>query len=368
MKAELFYWSLGLYLIMGIFYALPAGGPQPADFFMVVILLAALSSGIMKVERPDTPFLLFVGYAFFVSSVWSAILGSMSLYLGAVYFSYNFLVYLVFQKYHMRAEQKGYSLLPFVMVALFIEVIYLVFLDSGSIRAIGTFTNPNQLSYFGLCFTSLGLLIATHEKKIVAGVLILVMGWIISLFGLSKAAMIAVAFQTVIFGILLEKRRGLFFVLGAIAAFIVYRYSEQQITTALVRIDTIGVDHDDSLAGRGYDRIVNDFQHLILGAGEGQYRRHSSVWGGEIHSSLGTILFCYGIPGSILFLAFLASVWRRNRIGFVIYILPLLLYSLTHNGLRYTPFWICLSVCAQLGFRHRKARRRARFAPMVARP
>ena len=348
MKTQLFHWSLGLYLLVGIFYVLPPGGPQPADFFMAMIILTALSSGRIKIEPPDASFLLFICYSFLVAGVWSTILLDLSLYLGALYFSYNFLVYLIFQQHQIGAEKTAHSLLPFVLGALFTEVVLLFSFDSGTVREVGTFTNPNQLSYFGLCFTSMGLMISKYEQNVIAGVITLLMGWIISLLGLSKAAMVAMAFQTIIFGILLPSRRGLFFLLTTILAGFMLIFMGQEIAAALSRIDNLGVDHDDTLAGRGYDRIVNDVEHLFFGAGEGQYRRHDSIWRGEIHSSAGTILFSYGIPGTVLFLVFFTSIWRRNRIGFFTYIAPLLLYSLTHNGLRYTPFWICLALCSSL--------------------
>ena len=351
-----FRWSLGIFLVLGIFYVFPPGGPQPADLFMAVIVMSALFGGLLRIEKIEVWLLLFVAYAFVVSSAWAVILTNPSLYLSAIFFLYNALVYLIFQKYFSRYALGDYSLLLFIMTALFLEVSYMLLFETISIRATGTFTNPNQMSYFGLCFTSLGLMVANHEKRVLAGVVILLMGWVVVLFGLSKAAMIAMAYQTIVFGLLLKKRRGLFLALVAIAAFGVYFYVEDQIISALARIEMIGEDSDDSLAGRGYDRIINDFQYVILGAGDGEYRRHDSVWRGEIHSSLATIFFCYGIPGSFLFFGFLFSVFRRNRSGFVIYIAPLLLYSVTHNGLRFTPFWICLAACSQLGFQPRQWR------------
>jgi len=356
-KLSLLDWTLGIYLILGIFYVFPPGGPQPADFLMIIIILITLSNRYFKIKNSDKPFFIFVGYTILVSAAWSMMLLDMRLYLGGLYFLYNLLVYLIFKRHQEHSLLRDNHLLFFVTVAIFLEASYLLFIETGHIRAIGTFTNPNQLSYFSLCFTSLGLMLANSKKRIFTGILILAMGWIIVLLGLSKAAMIAMFFQTVIFGVLLEKKRGMFFLFAAIASIIFYNYYGPQIDIALKRIDSIGHDSDDSIAGRGYDRIINDFEYALLGAGEGQYKRHDSMWGGEIHSSLGTILFSYGIPGILLFMIFLSNVFRQNRLGFVIYILPLILYSLTHNGLRYTPFWVCLAVCSRLGKKHWPERR-----------
>lgn len=351
-KVGLLNWTLGTYLVFGIFYVFPSGGPQPADLLMAVVLSITTFDGLIRVRKPDVPIMLFLAYTIMISAVWAVILQNMTIYLSSIFFLYNIAVYLLFKKYFSSAIQYNYSILPFIVMALLIQAVYVVFFETVRIRAIGTFTNPNQMSYFALCFCSLGLMISNFQKKIFIGISILFLSWIVVLFGLSKAAMVAMAFQTIIFGLLLKKRKILFILLFMLASSTLYIYFESQITSGLTRIDGIGEDNDDSLAGRGYDRIINEFEYVMFGAGDGVYRRHDSLWKGEIHSSFGTIIFAYGIPGTILFLIFLHNIWRENRVGFILYILPLLIYSLTHNALRYTPFWVCLAACSQFGSRH----------------
>src|SRR5918994_582076 len=71
------------------------------------------------------------------------------------------------------------------------------------------------------------------------------------------------------------------------------------------RLGTIGEQGDDSLAGRGYDRIWRHPEHLVFGAGEGAGLRFTEFGGlvKEMHSTLGTVLFSYGIVGFSLFVA-----------------------------------------------------------------
>src|SRR2546422_1043712 len=58
---------------------------------------------------------------------------------------------------------------------------------------------------------------------------------------------------------------------------------------------------EESMEMRGYDRMTNHPQYLLFGAGEGAYYRFQSAWPRELHSSYGTLLFCYGIFGTALF-------------------------------------------------------------------
>lgn len=98
---------------------------------------------------------------------------------------------------------------------------------------------------------------------------------------------------------------------------------------------------------RGYDRIWRNQQYLVLGAGEGGLSRFDTtahVKNMEIHSSAGTIVFSYGIVGSILFVVFAWRVMRRSRLSLLIVLIPTLLYSGAHQGLRFTMLWILLAI------------------------
>jgi hypothetical protein len=98
--------------------------------------------------------------------------------------------------------------------------------------------------------------------------------------------------------------------------------------------------------GRGYDRIWNHPWHLAFGAGEGAYGRFRSGYLGEMHSSVGTLLFSYGIAGCLLLIFFLILVIKQNKFTEYFILIPLLIYSLTHMGLRFSYFWIVIAFLA----------------------
>ena len=100
------------------------------------------------------------------------------------------------------------------------------------------------------------------------------------------------------------------------------------------------------MAGRGYDRLVNHAEYLLLGAGEGSYNRfQSELPGSELHSSYGTLLFCYGLVGALLFSLALLLVCGL-QVRWMLYLSPVMLFGLFHHGLRFTLFWVLLAyVC-----------------------
>jgi hypothetical protein len=103
----------------------------------------------------------------------------------------------------------------------------------------------------------------------------------------------------------------------------------------------------NELEVRGYDRIWKYPQYVLAGAGEGDYDRFEAER--ELHSSFGTMLFSYGVVGLVLFLAVLYQSLRSTPLLVKIYVLSVLLYGLTHQGLRFSWFWMLLGIAAGIG-------------------
>jgi hypothetical protein len=119
---------------------------------------------------------------------------------------------------------------------------------------------------------------------------------------------------------------------------------------------------------------VNHPAYWILGSGEGGYDRFADttvIGDHELHSSGGTLFFCYGIAGSLLFLGFLYQVIRVSAFRQLLLILPVCAYSLTHQGLRVTMLWVFLAMFLALGDHakelapRKKPVRRATVAPSL---
>lgn len=165
---------------------------------------------------------------------------------------------------------------------------------------------------------------------------------------LSKAALLGVALMLVL--TLLDRPGVLILVLIACLTFVMYTESGNRVLrNVMFRMDTFGIDADDSLAGRGYDRIWNHPEYIVLGAGEGAVDRFNTrLKGGELHSTWGTVLFSYGLIGLGLFLNFLRRLWKLSG-KYFLYTVPAWIYGLTHQGLRFTTLWLLLALVACFG-------------------
>lgn len=100
---------------------------------------------------------------------------------------------------------------------------------------------------------------------------------------------------------------------------------------------------ENLITDRGYYRITEYPEYWILGAGEGAYlERFGRIM--EFHSTLGNIQVSYGIIGLILFLKFLYLALKNNKFRDWYILFCILIYGITHNGIRNSLFWIFLAL------------------------
>ena len=98
---------------------------------------------------------------------------------------------------------------------------------------------------------------------------------------------------------------------------------------------------------RGYIRLIQNPQFLAFGAGEGGFARLTRIaekQDDELHSTLGTILMSYGLVGLGLFGLLLLVIFGRARLASIAYLGPVMLYGITHVGVRFSEFWIFLAL------------------------
>lgn len=214
------------------------------------------------------------------------------------------------------------------------------------------FNNPNQLGYYSLITAGIILLTSKRIKINIWWFLVgLFASLILCLASLSKASIVSYAFMlgahiawTHPDKIFKRRLIALVVILG-VSLVLIYTYTDYLANNHLInavirRMDSIGKDSDDSLEGRGYDRIWKYPQYWIFGAGEGGYIRFDQNM--EFHSTLGNIQVSYGIIGLTLFLALLFLVIKVDEYQSIYIVAAMLLYGLTHNGIRNSMFWILL--------------------------
>src|SRR5699024_9035494 len=345
-----------LFIIFQPIYLWSSGVPQVADILgVLLIVLTSIKYKSIKKDLPIYIILFFMFYTLTVNLFWGLILQEqLESILNSSWYIYNILIMLTF----IVILKNNPTILKLVshgiIFIVIIELIVIIVFPGTGLRATGTFNNPNQLGYFSILYLSLFFLIINQKKdKSFVFWIITIASLIISFYSLSKGSMLAMFILIIIqLFIMLKQKKHLktFFSIMLIILLIMvtHQYFEKILDESELylnvenRILDIGKDTDDNPAGRGYDRILNHPEYLFLGAGEVSTKRFDS-FDGEIHSTFGNLLFSYGIIGLSLFLLLLFNIIKNNNIVNYYMLLPLFLYSLTHNGLRNPVFWIILA-------------------------
>lgn len=236
-------------------------------------------------------------------------------------------------------------------------------IDSEGHRAVGTFNNPNQLGYFSVCIVSLAVLsfhVGVIKRRAYLAVFFCA-GLFLSVASLSKAAMLATAFAGLLFGFTTSSSR-FRFLFGLIALMVIAAVGVMLYQSGLLdefnfvhRIADIGKQDDDSFSERGYSVLQDaSFFELVFGMGS---QKVVSIVGHEVHSTVVSFIAGYGLIGGGGFMLFLV-LWIKGlitRFGFIISSGvwgPPMLYGLTHNGSRFTIFWVLLAFSFAVGRAH----------------
>jgi len=134
-----------------------------------------------------------------------------------------------------------------------------------------------------------------------------------------------------------------------------YIAKSEQLAVVQERLDK--GDEGSQLEIRNYNRIAEYYEYTVLGAGEGDLDRFRQSYGAnlEIHSSIGTVFFSYGVIGLTLFILFLGNLAFRAKLAMGIYLIPALVYGLTHQGLRFSFFWLLIGCLMNVAARQLQA-------------
>lgn len=221
-------------------------------------------------------------------------------------------------------------------------------------RAIGTFNNPNQLGYFSVLMLSIFALLRYQRMVSVYEFIAVALACtFLAAVSLSKAALISVAFGISLTGFTLTRGRFSLisgFMLLTIAVTVGYATYFGKIYQEYVfvqRVQGIGDQEDDSMKGRGYQALSDATgEEIIFGLGVSKAQQ---ILGHEIHSTIFSYVGGYGLFGGALFIAFIVLWTYRvyqcyGMEGVLVICVPVMAYGLTHNGSRFTLFWILLAL------------------------
>ena len=347
-------------------YVLPPGYPQPVTivlFCACVWLFFTRPEGLLRCLLGQEVLLvtIFVAYTTIVNLFFATLHQNLEPIRYSIFYVQVWVACIVVYHY-VRSNRLAIKALYYGVLTSLILQFALVFMFVGSdvVRQTGTFNNPNQLGFYAVL--ALGFVVVLKPRMrgsnlvFAVGVMAAVL---LALLSLSKAAVVAMLSLLMLSAAVARPRRQFWARIRpllmlavpvlAVSAVIVFREDIELIQNVVDRLAIIGLDSDDSLGQRGYGRITEWPQYLVFGAGEGLLYRWDLQR--EIHSMFGTLVFSYGLPGTIVFLSLLAVAWRRNARDCLVVVPPILLYSLTHHPLRQPMMWVLLVLICQLSAR-----------------
>lgn len=341
-------------------YLWESGGIQISHMLIAIAALCLFAVRGIRFTQADALLLSLVAFVAIRETV-AVIAGySPNSLMAALYILFNAVIFnsvRAFSSERQSFRLIGLSLTIAVAIAVLGVLVkgYSFRVDSEGYRAIGTFNNPNQLGYFAVCSFSIAILLYQSRvivKKVYLFVFFLTAAYL-SAASLSKAAMITTMLSGTMIGFSLRSSRRSFFVGVTMAlmvlglAFALYQSGSMSDLKVVQRLSTLGSQDDDSLAERGYDVVLQgNAIEVFVGMGGQKVKQ---IVGHEVHSTFFSFFGSYGVIGGTGFLLFLA-MWVKKLVGRYGGLIaasiwgPPLVYGITHNGSRFTIFWILIAM------------------------
>lgn len=337
-------------------YIFPSGLPQPSHLILFGFALTFFWKGTIF-RHPSGMGWLIIAFWLYVTyrqMFFSAAQGGSHMD-PAIYLFLNSLIAVAVYISQQESGRRFYQICFLGTIAsLLVASTFLVFsgsslvlTDQGMSRSIGSFNNPNQLGYFSVCSAGIISAIWYVEKRYTS---IYIFGMALAFYSaatsLSKAAMLGIVFYLFIMITGLKWWQKACVIAVVSASMLGLSEIDVEDIKFIRRLGSIGQDSDDSFEARGYGIVMDPDLRLLYGWGEGYA---NSLIGHEVHSTFGNIVVSYGFAGSALALIAVTRLVSRslNSKGLVYtasMTLPVMVYGIAHNGIRFSIFWVFLSV------------------------
>ncbi len=362
-RVHSFLWIWVIYIFLSPFYIFQSGVPQPADIFIFTGILTLFSYAFLKYSNHDNANItgvyifggIFVGLTTAINSVHYFFTPDIKFILHSVYYLFNFLIFiyaiLIFRHSPETANKWTYRM---VVVICFVQLFVVIFFpDVDNYRASGTFNRSNQLAYWGVLTAAIIVILKRRDPIRLLDLLLFGILGYIEMKALSKAGMIVFAVLLIItlFIPSMSSAMRWFSIFCFVLLFMVKFHNPQHLVSFMSKVDTLeavshrlgtlGKQADDTPEARGYGRLLDHPQFLFVGAGEGAHWRFGRQ---ELHSGIATLIFSYSIFGFAFFLMFLGSVFYRLPWHYTAMLIPIFLYGLSHQNIRFSYFWVFLGL------------------------
>jgi hypothetical protein len=344
-----------LFVALSPVYVFGSGLPQPGDMLVVLLAPLALIEWNRRIDRSSArtvrALIWFTVWVALVNYGWAFVLWQWTSYreflIHPMFYLFNLLVFISALLIARRDRDLFLKLTIGVTFVIVVLQVAMSFADRDSLdRGRLFFNNPNQLGYFALLC---GCLFAMTQERLKlgrlwAGIGVTACAYLATL----SASRASLAGVLVLLMVLVFSNPRTIVIGSLIGLALVFAGGplSRAIDEAEYRTTT---QHNTNLSfaeERGYDRLWTYPEYLVLGAGEGEYERFTPPGERprELHSSFGAMVFSYGVVGTILFAIFFFRVVRGAPLRLAVLIVPALAYTIAHQGLRFTMFWVVLAV------------------------
>jgi hypothetical protein len=338
-------------------YVFPSGNPQPSHLIFLLMSLVVWGRHGLPNESLLQLLAGLAVYSFAIELLAGAAAEDMRFLIKSAYLLFNLVlvagVYKLVQQNGVKTLKTGMLIaVTFALVSLYLTGVNLGEIDDQG-RDTATFNNPNQLGYFSVCILSLSYLLYIEKVLRFTSLLALVAAsTFMAIASLSKAAIIA---NVVVLLFTLRPRDGrsitkLSRIIIPIVAFSLAVYA---VVTGLLqdfvffeRITNMAGEDDSSLVSRGYIAFLEgSAMQIFFGLGSPEVYR---ITGREVHSTFADVWNTYGVPGTVLILAifvrWVSTIYRNyGIISTTVLVGPAILYGITHNGIRFSIFWLLVA-------------------------
>ena len=356
---------LVIYLLLKPFLFFDNGSPQISDYVLIPTLL--LYFGIFRPtdllkEKPVQFLVAFLTIVFVVNVGYATLpfeTYQWEFLVPFFYYGYNALLFIFCSCLFKTFTKKDFTVFLFVIfISLGIQfLLILLDIDKGVVnnfkgRDYNYFNNPNQLAYYSLLLLTFLFFVRKQVLQLPYLVTLCVSLALVSIVcATSFPALLGGLFLLVLYILILLKRdfyKHLLVLLIAPLLLVVIKHDTiaTEYNRIANRFDSPTQRVENSYADRGYDRVFVYPHYLLYGAGEGMYERFvpkSEKRPQEIHNTIINIFFNYGVLGGIMFVLFLYHSFKLTMISQLVYLFPIIVYNLLHNGIRYSLIWVIIA-------------------------
>ncbi|EDM43228.1 hypothetical protein SCB49_12154 [unidentified eubacterium SCB49] len=353
-------------MLLKPFYFFDSGSPQISDFIvlpaMALYFIKNRPLSLIK-EKAVRYILAFLGLVCFVNIIYATLVfeGYQWTFLKPIfYYSYNIVLFFFFLSLFKPFVKKDYVILLWVFFgSLLIQyAMILLDIDKGVVnnfqgRDYNFFNNPNQLSYYSIVVLTMLFFIRKHVLDLpYLFSLCVSLSLVIILCATSFPTLVGGVILLLLYFLIIAKQhflKHLFLLVFPLLLLVLVKKEDvsREYERITARFENPEKRMNATYADRGYDRLFEFPEYVLYGAGEGMNERfvpQDIKRPQEIHNLFGNILFSYGIFGCVLFLMFLYHVFSTVSKVELLYLVPLLLYNMVHNGVRFSFVWVLFAL------------------------